>query len=103
IEPEPLSHYKLLAFYEHTPATRIWSVHFVVTENKVYHIEVHKADVDYSSDVGGISKITLRVEGPPDSDSFTHCISITGTRDPLLSIAINTSLLSPINLVKEGD
>ena len=82
---------------------------------------MHKADVDYyCSDVGGISKITLRVEGPPDSNRFTHCISITGTRDPSLSIAISkfmlpfllcislplacyTSLLPPINLVREDD
>ncbi|XP_019850491.1 PREDICTED: polyubiquitin-like isoform X1 [Amphimedon queenslandica] len=157
IEPEPLSHYRLFTFYEHTPATKIWNIHFVVTKNNTSHIEkavsemsatrsysrgdpetvfsfddkkeivfdiessiingwkllpfltpckVHKADVDYHSDVGGISKITLRVEGPPDSDSFTHCISITGTKDPSLSIAImcsDPSLLSPINLVREDN
>ena len=40
VEPQQLSNYKLLTFYEHTPATRMWNVHFVVTKNNTSFIEV---------------------------------------------------------------
>ena len=38
----PSAQYKLLTFYEHTPATRDWILHFVVTKNNSSNIEVCK-------------------------------------------------------------
>ena len=38
----PSTQYKLLTFYEHTPATRDWILHFVVTKNNSSNIEVCK-------------------------------------------------------------
>ena len=35
-----LTYYKLIAFYEHAPATRIWNVHFVVTKDTDSQTEV---------------------------------------------------------------
>ncbi|XP_019863526.1 PREDICTED: uncharacterized protein LOC109592540 [Amphimedon queenslandica] len=67
--------------------------------------KIRKADVDFHcSNDGGLSKVSLRVESPPHSNSFTHSITITGTRDPSLSIAItcsDPSLLPPV--VREDD
>ena len=35
-----LTYYKLIAFYEHAPATRVWNVHFVVTKDTDSQTEV---------------------------------------------------------------
>ena len=43
----PSTQYKLLTFYEHTPATRDWILHFVVTKNNSSHIEVLTHSYDY--------------------------------------------------------
>ncbi|XP_003386183.1 PREDICTED: polyubiquitin-C-like [Amphimedon queenslandica] len=135
METQPLNHYKLLTFYEHTPATKIWNVHFVVTMNHFYDIKKAISEMSARSCIkgdseivflfddqgeivfnikpsiingwalllfqtpckisktdvcsnGGLSKVSLRVEAPPYSNSFTHSITITGTRDPSLTSSL---------------
>ena len=49
-----------------------------------------KEGVDfYCSDGGGVAKVAVRIEAPTDSDSFTHKIYISGTKDPSLSVIIS--------------
>uniref|UniRef100_A0A1X7SIP4 Uncharacterized protein n=1 Tax=Amphimedon queenslandica TaxID=400682 RepID=A0A1X7SIP4_AMPQE len=65
---------------------------------------IRKPDIDrHHSNDGGLSKVSLRVQGPPYSNSFTHSITITGTRDPSLSIAITCSDLLLLPLVVRDD
>ena len=61
---------------------------------------MHKEGVDfYCSDDGGITKVAIRIEAPTDSDSFTHKIYISGTKDPSLSIIISKIVSLQVDLI----